>query len=231
MTVRGTAVAADWRPWAAAVALCAALAILGSGAADSRIWLHYLFKPAATLVILLGAWRIAAPVGVRYRRSVLAGIVLSLCGDVFLMLPHSLLAGGFLLGLSSFLLAHLCFLYALTADTRLFGAPSVALLLFLIGAANLWVLWPGLAFVLWIPVVLYMLCLLAMVAQAVSRHLALRRPDSLLAAAGGLLFLLSDTLLAYNKFHAPLPVSALWILSTYYTALFLIARSVAAPPR
>jgi len=105
------------------------------------------------------------------------------------------------------------------------------LLLFLIGAANLWVLWPGLAFVLWIPVVLYMLCLLAMVAQAVSRHLALRRPDSLLAAAGGLLFLLSDTLLAYNKFHAPLPVSALWILSTYYTALFLIARSVAAPPR
>ncbi|MGB7481851.1 MAG: lysoplasmalogenase, partial [Burkholderiaceae bacterium] len=205
-------------------------AIAGSGAADARIWLHYLFKPAATLLILIGAWRIATAVGARYRRAVLAGIVLSLCGDIFLMLPKSVLANGFLLGLASFLVAHLFFLRALTADARPFGAPAVALFLLLIGAANLWVLWPGLAPGLRIPVVLYMLCLLAMVAQAAARHLALGRRDSLLAAAGGLLFLLSDTLLAYNKFHAPLPASALWILSTYYTALFLIARSVAAPP-
>jgi uncharacterized membrane protein YhhN len=43
--------------------------------------------------------------------------------------------------------------------------------------------------------------------------------------------MISDTILAYNRFYTPIPASALWILGTYYTALLLIARSVAAGDR
>ncbi len=211
-----------------AIALAGLLAIIGAGAPDARIGLHYVFKPLATALILLVAWRIANPVNPRYRRAVLAGIAFSWCGDVFLMLPPSVLRTGFLLGLSSFLLAHLCFLRAFSSDARLFGQPLVALGLLLLGAVNLAVLWPGLTPGLQAPVLIYMLCLLAMVAQAITRHLQWRRQDSRLAALGSALFLLSDTLLAYNKFYVPIPLAALWILSTYYAALFLIARSVAA---
>ena len=78
---------------------------------------------------------------------------------------------------------------------------------------------------------IYMLCLIATVAQSISRHMQWHRRDSRDAAIGGALFLLSDTLLAYNKFYTAIPQSALWILSTYYMALFLIARSVARGPR
>lgn len=215
------------------IALAGLLAIAGSGARDATIFLHYAFKPLATALIFLSVWRTANPVNPRYRRAVLAGVALSLCGDVFLMLPKAVLPAGFLLGLSSFLIAHLFFLRALTSDARLFGRPLALLALLLVGALNLAVLWPGLAPALQGPVVAYMLCLVAMAAQAISRHLQWRRRGSRLAAAGGLLFMLSDTLLAYNKFYAPIPLSALWILGTYYTALFLIARSVAndeSPP-
>ncbi|RJG07305.1 lysoplasmalogenase [Noviherbaspirillum cavernae] len=213
--------------WTLGIALCGLLAILGSGAQEPRI-VHYVFKPLATALIFLQVWRIADPVNPRYRRAVLTGIALSLCGDVFLMLPKNVLASGFLLGLGSFLVAHLFFLRALTSDARLFGQPLVFPGLLLVGGVNLAVLWPGLAASLKAPVVIYMLCLVAMVAQAICRHLTLRMHGSLLAAVGGILFLLSDTLLAYNKFYAPIPLSALWVLATYYTALLLIARSVAA---
>ena len=42
-------------------------------------------------------------------------------------------------------------------------------------------------------------------------------------AAGGALFVLSDALLATNKFHATLPWAPLWILATYWAAQWCIA--------
>ena len=68
------------------------------------LWLHYICKPLATLLILWLASRTVEPVSPRYRRAVLIGITLSLLGDVFLMLPYDL----FVPGLVAFLLAHVC---------------------------------------------------------------------------------------------------------------------------
>ncbi|WP_394778101.1 lysoplasmalogenase [Undibacterium sp.] len=211
-------------------AACAGLAITGAGAQDGTIWLHHIFKPLATLLILGIAWRNSPAVNPRYRYAVLAGITLSLTGDIFLMLPQSVLASGFLLGLASFLFAHLCFLKAFTSDSPLFGKPVVLLLLGLIGAANLFVLWPGLSAGLRLPVLGYVICLLAMSTQSITRHLYLQDAYSKIAAIGGLLFMLSDTLLAYNRFHTALPYSAVLVLGTYYPALWCIASSIKAPP-
>ena len=43
---------------------------------------------------------------------------------------------------------------------------------------------------------------------------------------GGLLFMSSDALLAINRFHTPLPASALWVLATYWAAQWLIASAL-----
>ena len=48
---------------------------------------------------------------------------------------------------------------------------------------------------------------------------------------GALLFILSDTTLALNKFRAPVPQRDLIIMSTYYAAQFLIAWSVYRFPK
>jgi uncharacterized membrane protein YhhN len=142
---------------------------------------------------------------------------------VFLMLPMRF---GFELGLASFLVAHLFFLRAFTRDAPLFGRRLPLILLLALSAANLLVLWPGVGTGLQLPVLAYMLCLVAMTAQAVSRAFTLGTADGKLAACGGIAFLISDTTLAYNKFHAPVPASALLVLGTYYAALYLIALSV-----
>ena len=208
------------------VALAALIAIAGSYAADGAIWLHYIFKPLATLLILLSVWRTATPVGQRYRVMVMAGIVLSACGDVFLMLPPAVFAAGFIAGLGSFLVAHLLFLRALTSDAPLFGKPWAPLFYLVIGLTNLVVLWSGVPAQLHVPVPLYLLCLSAMAAQAASRWLTLNSRASGLAALGGALFFLSDTLIAYDRFNHPLAGASVWILGSYYSALWLIAGSV-----
>ena len=81
----------------------------------------------------------------------------------------------------------------------------------------------------------YVVCLASMAAQAAVTWLAARgSADEGLArraAIGGLLFMTSDTLLAFNKFSVPVPLSALWILATYWIAQGLIAGVVACAVR
>jgi len=49
-------------------------------------------------------------------------------------------------------------------------------------------------------------------------------------AVGAVFFMLSDSLLAINRFVTPLPLSGLWVLSTYYTAQILIVLHVLQRP-
>jgi uncharacterized membrane protein YhhN len=76
------------------------------------------------------------------------------------------------------------------------------------------------------PVVAYVVCLAAMAAQAAAWRLARPGPPATWAAVGGLLFLASDSLLAINRFGAPLPSASLWILATYWAAQWSIAMSL-----
>ncbi len=48
------------------------------------------------------------------------------------------------------------------------------------------------------------------------------------AALGGALFMVSDSLLAINKFAVPLPLASLWILATYWFAQGCIASALRA---
>jgi uncharacterized membrane protein YhhN len=208
---------------AAATFVCAWLTIIAAPWALDRAWMSFVFKPLTTLLIIAYAW----PRGgsrPAVRRWVLAGLVLSLGGDVALLWPRH----GFLPGLVSFLLAHLAYLWAFTrGGVRLAARPLPFVLYGALAALILWQLWPGVPGGLRIPVLAYVLCLASMAAQASVVALQSRGTPQAwrggVLALGGALFLASDALLATHRFAAPLPLSGLWILSTYWLAQWCIA--------
>ena len=208
---------------AAAAAACGALAILSAPWGLGQPWLNFVFKPLTTLLIIVYAW----PRGrsrPAVRRWVLIGLGLSWCGDVALLWPRQ----GFLPGLVSFLLAHLAYLRAFTRDgVRLAARPLPFVLYGALAALLLWQLWPGVPAGLRLPVLAYVACLAAMAAQAAVVALQSRgtprQRGGLWLGIGGALFLCSDALLAANRFAAPLPLSGLWILLSYWLAQWCIA--------
>ena len=208
-----------------AIFACAVAATASSLDLDNYLWVHYLCKPAATLLMLVFVALAGNEPNARFRRAVMAGLAFSACGDAFLMLPVTVLPSSFMLGLASFLLAHLCYLWAFTSDTRWFGKPVALLGFIIVGAVNLVILWPGIPAGLQAPIVIYVGFLIMMTSQAVSRFLTKKTAGAGFAAFGGILFLLSDTLIAYDKFHRHLIAAQACILVTYYAATWLIAKS------
>lgn len=208
---------------AAAVAASGALAILSAPWGLAQPWMNLVFKPLTTLLIIAYAWPrgSARPV---VRRWVLAGLLLSLCGDVALMWPER----GFLPGLVSFLLAHLAYLRAFTRDGVPLAARPLPFVLYgVLAAFILWQLWPGVPAGLRLPVLAYVTCLASMAAQAAV--LGLQSRGGAVLALGGALFLGSDALLATNRFATALPLSGLWILATYWLAQWCIASWLEPP--
>jgi uncharacterized membrane protein YhhN len=206
---------------AAAVAAIAGALLAAADPGQGWRWLHWCAKPLATALIFVLAWRARPAVSPRYRRLVLAGIACSLAGDVFLMLPGD----RFVPGLLAFLLAHGCFIAAFLGDSR-FAAPAWPLAACLAyGAANLALLWGAIDAPLRLPVIVYVAVLATMGGQAWARawhgDAAAR-----LAARGALVFMLSDSVLAWDRFRGPLPLASLGVLAAYYLALWWIARSV-----
>lgn len=209
---------------AALTAAAALLAIVSAPWALGQPWLNWVFKPLATIGIIAYAAGRGQDQPV-LRRWVLAGLVFSLAGDIALLWPGR----GFLPGLVSFLVAHLCYLVAFTRGIRLAARPLPFVVYAVVAAAVLAWLWPGIPASLRLPVLAYVVALAAMAAQAAVRwHAGLAGPW---LAAGGALFLASDALLAANRFAEPLPMASLWVLATYWTAQWCIASSLAPPRR
>lgn len=198
------------------IALCAAAAILASPL-GLPAWSFFILKPLTTVLILGRAWPRGQ--GLVQRPWILAGLLASLAGDVALLWPQQ----GFLPGLVSFLVAHLCYLRAFTREQRLAAWPWPFLAYGLLAGGILSQLWPGVPGPLQAPVIVYVLCLSAMGAQTgVLARFAPDRRHALLAV-GGALFVVSDACLATNKFAGPQPLAALMVLPTYWAAQWCIA--------
>jgi len=207
-------------------AVSAALTI-GLPLASPRLaWLGYVFTPL-TMVLILGL-ALTAPASRprRYRWCIVAGLIFSLAGDVLLMLPRDL----FLAGLSSFLVAQVCYVAALTSDSRFAAKPLPFVLLGGVGVALMLVLWTGIPPAVRLPVLGYAAILLVMAAQAASRGLDHRTRGARAAALGAILFVASDSLLALNRFGYSIPASRVLVLAPYFAAQWLISISVLSPP-
>jgi uncharacterized membrane protein YhhN len=202
-----------------AVALGAA-SLAGLLRAESRgdrrgIWV---FKPLASLAfVLYGAARYD---GTGYAALILAGLVLGLLGDVFLI-PESRIS--FLVGLGFFLLGHVA--YACAFASRATIGPAFAPVLIGVGLVTgliLRWLWPKLGGMR-IPVVVYMLVISNMAACA---WVGFLRRGGPLVAAGATLFYLSDVSVAKNRFVRRSFLNKAWGLPFYYAGQFLIAATM-----
>lgn len=183
----------------------------------------YLFKPLATLLILALVLSAAPLHSTQYRWAIAAGLLFSTAGDIFLMLPRD----RFVAGLASFLIAHLCYLVAFTTDAA-FGAGSVFWLpFFAAGGLVVMLVWPGLRPALRGPVVAYVLVIAAMAGQAAGRWSVIGNEAALLAAFGAGLFVVSDAVLALDRFRWQFRAARALTLATYWSAQLLIAWSVA----
>jgi uncharacterized membrane protein YhhN len=183
-------------------------------------WHVYVFKPLTTACLLVVAILPSTPVEPTYQRWVVAGLIFSLAGDVFLMLPSD----RFTAGLVSFLAAHLCYIsaFATPVDTRglVWFVPFAAF-----GVVMYRVLRPGLQR-LRMPVAAYIVVIIVMAWQALLRSNILRESHAVLAAAGAMLFLVSDGVLAVNRFRVGFRFAHVMILGTYFAAQWCIALSV-----
>lgn len=184
-------------------------------------WQVYCFKPVTTGLLLVLALVPASTQGLRYQAALGVGLGFSLLGDVFLMLPGD----RFVPGLASFLLAHVAYIVAFTSGATLGAAPAALALLLVAAVPVLRLLWPRLDR-LRAPVLLYAATILIMAWQAWGRSGQLGGPGPALAAIGATLFMVSDGLLAVNRFYRRLPCSHALIMTTYVAAQALIAASV-----
>jgi uncharacterized membrane protein YhhN len=173
--------------------------------------LEYVCKPL-TMVLLVGAALALDPSDPTARAWFVAALLLSLAGDVFLMLPKDL----FVFGLGAFLLGHLAYIVGMHVEgvegpRFLIGIVIVMAVLAVIGTAVLRGVRsgpePGLAG----PVVAYMFVISAMVASAIG-------VGNVAAIVGASLFYVSDALIAWNRFVRETPHARLSVMVTYHLA-------------
>jgi uncharacterized membrane protein YhhN len=203
------------------VALAAAAALgvahIGARYAGPRAVAGVL-KPLPIAILALLVARAGYADGGAYRTLLVLGLVFSMAGDVFLVFPDRFTAG-----LASFLVAHLLYIAAFTS-----AAPEPAFVLLLpfalFGALVLRRLWPHLGRER-TAVVVYVSVIVAMGWRAAVRALWVGAPSGTLALAGALLFMISDGVLAMNRFARPFRAADAVVMTTYYAAQTLIALS------
>lgn len=200
----------------AAVCAVADWIVVASGERGHR--LEYFVKPATTVALIVVALALE-PESSTQRAWFVAALILSLAGDVFLMLP----ADVFVAGLASFLLAHIAYIVGFAVSGYDAGTASVGIGVAALAAATLGVRilrevrarhGPLLG-----PVAVYMTVISAMVVFAFGS----KEP---LAIAGALLFYSSDSLIAWDRFVDPKRWARPAIMSTYHLAQAALVLSL-----
>jgi len=168
------------------------------------------------------------------------GLVLSLVGDVILMSEGK---DEFLMGLGVFFIAHVMYIIAFSVPPKrdsplvklhlLRGIPFVAL--FAVVPMTLTAKMreePEPDLILIVAVFAYGLILSLMGWRAAARigYPKETLSSQVIALVGALFFLLSDCLLAFNKFHTPLEYAQVWVLTTYWLGQTAIAFSLQRMP-
>jgi len=172
-----------------------------------------------TMVLIIMTPLLARQEWTVYKSMIIAGLICSLAGDVFLMMPSD----RFLLGLTAFLAAHLCYIGAFISEINALNwLPLLPLIS--IGALFALSFSPDLG-KLKIPVYLYTGIILGMIWLAWTRYIQESSTENMLAFLGAGLFAISDFMLAVKRFKVAFRPAQALILGTYFAAQWLIASS------
>jgi uncharacterized membrane protein YhhN len=154
---------------------------------------------------------------------IIAGLFFSWAGDIFLELPDSEVM--FVPGLASFLLAHVMYLTVFfTTKGKNYIIPKRSFLLLpviIYGVVLIGYLYKSLGDMR-LPVIVYAVVILTMLSGAINRYNKVTSRSYNLVLAGAILFVLSDSMIAVNKFSFSIPSARIFIMTTYVIAQYLI---------
>jgi len=156
--------------------------------------------------------------------AIVAGLIFSWTGDILLEFTGRN-QNMFLLGLAAFMFAQLIYatvFFASPGKNSLFSnrkylliPPTVA------GALLIFLLYNDLG-AMRVPVIFYAIAIMAMVTGAINRIEKTNRKSFYLVLSGAILFLISDSAIAINKFSYNFELSSITVMSTYIMAQYLI---------
>jgi uncharacterized membrane protein YhhN len=219
----------------------------------SRIFLiSFFIVTGIQLAAILGNWQsiilfskpliVLALVGyylasVTYRSpTMIRALFFCWAGDVLLMFTERE-ESFFMAGLLAFLIGHV--LYILTYRKHQTAGSNEELLptqkirysfpIILAVTGLIVILMPSLGN-LRLPVLIYAIVLMVMLMTALFRYGRTTSESFWLVFAGASLFLISDSLLAINKFYTPIPFAGFLILLTYSAAQYLIVKGIIKHP-
>jgi uncharacterized membrane protein YhhN len=193
-------------------------------------WLHQICKPLLMITLMIYFWdRSDKRKDERWVKYVTLALVFSWIGDIMLLFTDKHFMY-FLAGLSGFLAAHVVYLLAYIRATHRnriqLEDSAVPLLIVEYGIVLLYVILPYLSGVLQVPVLLYSIILMAMGVFAWYRKGETNVESFRWVFFGALLFIVSDSILAINRFSQTIPYASLLVMITYILAQFLIVNGL-----
>jgi uncharacterized membrane protein YhhN len=164
------------------------------------------------------------------KKFLLGALLFSWAGDILLLFADK---GElyFIFGLVAFLISHLAYIILFSKQTRItmyhnkavFWVGTTAIIIYLIALYS--ILLPSLGN-LQIPVLAYALVLSTMLLFAFKGYFKWHKPASIYILCGAIIFVSSDSILAFNKFYTPIQYSSFLIMATYITAQYLIVSGI-----
>ncbi len=164
------------------------------------------------------------------KKILLIALIFSWIGDIILLFSDK---GElyFILGLVAFLVSHIVYIMlfnkqpsARTNDNKIvFWLGNLAILAyFFIMVATLFPKLGGLK----IPVIVYAVVITTMLFFAFKGSLKWSIPANNYILIGAIVFVSSDSILAFNKFYAPIAHASFFIMTTYCLAQYLIVKGI-----
>ncbi len=161
------------------------------------------------------------------KNLLLIGLFFSWMGDVFLMFDYKNPLF-FIFGLACFLITHILYIiFFLRIKSAYLSIlkkqPWLALLVIAYGFTLVWFLYPNLKD-LKVPVVIYSIVICTMLLCSLHVYYKVNRKAARYYLAGAAAFVISDSLLAINKFYQPFAFAGVFIMLTYCAAQYFIVR-------
>lgn len=181
--------------------------------------LYYVLKPLTTILIILFALIHGYKPEKQSLKTMIFALLFCLLGDVLLMKESF-----FVFGLGAFLIAQVLISLSFVRVDGFKNYFKPFILLILIGGGFYSFLYPSLN-ELAIPVLVYVICILVMVWQGIGLYVWKKKKPFFIIMAGAILFMISDCIIALNKFVYSFDMSQLLVLTTYWMAIFLLAKS------
>lgn len=180
-----------------------------------------------TLALLVVQRKYPSP----WRTFILLALTFSWMGDMFLTQSDKFVF--FICGIASFLLAQVSYIIHFRKEckqkerpTFIAQKPFAVIPYILYGLVLLALLFPKMELALKIPIALYATILLSMAAYALNRKNTVPTNSFLWVFVGAIFFVISDSLIAINKFLVAFEFSRFIIMLTYIIAQGMIIRGV-----